>query len=61
MSKDEPIKVSLEMVAAGEGIFRQRVSENYRGFAPSKAVCEAAAIAIYVAMSQARAHKEEAS
>jgi hypothetical protein len=45
--------VSLQMVAAGEAVFRSRCADSFRGFAPSKAECEAAAIAIYAAMRAA--------
>jgi hypothetical protein len=58
-------EVTLEMVAAGETEFRQRCFESFRGmafvgsFAPSKAFCEAAAIAIYAAMQREKS-KESA-
>jgi len=42
--------VTLEMVAAGEEVFRERFARSCRGAAPAKAVCEANAIAIYSAM-----------
>jgi hypothetical protein len=47
---DDVIEVTLEMVAAGEAVFRERCGN---ALPENKAECEAAAIAIYGAMSRA--------